>query len=651
VTGTGDDARAVLARCVAALGGDERAGQARLTELIAAAIADGHHLVAEAPTGSGKSLAYLSAIAAAGGRAVVATATLTLQDQLWRKDLPLVREHGGTSVTGALLKGRSNYLCLARLEGARQDDALFDERPGPTWARDLEVLSRFSAESETGDVADLGDTVAPGSWRAVTCGPNECPGASRCEASDGCFAEEARARAADASVVIVNHALYAAHLASGDRILPAHDVVVLDEAHAFDRFATSALGAELTAGGLHRLGARVRRAGADGDAVDRLHRIAEDLDEVLQSLDGRVDPRDEPCAALLARLDECLLAASAGLSADEDPLYRQAERLAASRLEAVRAMRAPGTDDVAWVDGGDRRVLRLAPISIGGRLGPALLVKRPVVLVSATLGPGSRFEPFARRIGLDPASAPPARPQRDDDGPDESDGTGRSPGLGYDARRFESPFDLRAQAMLYVPKALPDVRDAGWDAAAEDELATLVEAAGGRTLVLCTSWKNVHRFGETLRTRTEHAVLVQGDDTSSRLIAQFIADETSCLVATRSFWQGLDVPGPSCVLVVIDRLPFTRPDDPLEQARREAVERDGGDGFRDVDLPATSLALAQGVGRLVRSHDDRGVVAVLDRRLATARYRTVLLEGLPPFRRVIDRDVVQDFLRTGVARG
>ncbi len=195
-----------------------------------------------------------------------------------------------------------------------------------------------------------------------------------------------------------------------------------------------------------------------------------------------------------------------------------------------------------------------------------------------------------------------------------------------------------------MPKHLPDVRDAEWTEAASEELCELVEAAGGRTLVLCTSWRGVRTFSEVLVERTEHTVLTQGDDTTARLIEQFGEDETSCLVATRAFWQGLDVPGPACVLVVIDRLPFARPDDPLEQARREAVERTGGDGFREIDLPAAALVLAQGTGRLIRSHADRGVVAVLDRRLATAGYRSVLLASMPPLRRVIDPEEARAFL-------
>jgi ATP-dependent DNA helicase DinG len=341
-------------------------------------------------------------------------------------------------------------------------------------------------------------------------------------------------------------------------------------------------------------------------------------------------------------IDDRITTASRTVDVEKDGvLAAQAVRLASSRLEAIRKLQSPGDDDVTWVDGGTRPVLRLAPIAIGSRLAPVLFAQLPVVLLSATLGPGARFEPLARRIGLEPgeplASKHEAERTAADGAPGDGDPDAASPtgpGLGYDARRFESPFDLREQALLYVPRSLPDVRADGW------------EAAGGRALVLCTSWRNVRSFSEMLRARTDHTVLAQGDDTTARLVAAFVEDETSCLVATRAFWQGLDVQGEACVLVVIDRLPFTRPDDPLEQARREAVERDGGDGFREVDLPAAALALAQGAGRLIRSHEDRGVVAVLDRRLAVAGYRKVLLEAMPPFRRVVDGETARDFLRT-----
>ncbi|MBM3672592.1 MAG: ATP-dependent DNA helicase [Actinobacteria bacterium] len=633
------DALTVLERSVAALGGDDRPGQQALTEAIATAIESGHHLVAEAPTGSGKSLAYLAAALAAGRRAVVATATLALQDQLWHKDLPHLEAHAGVDFHRALLKGRSNYLCLARLEAARGDDALFDERPAASFTADLPRLQKFANDSETGDVADLPSGIDPASWRLVTCGPHECPGATRCDSGDSCFAELARMEADGVEVLVVNHALYCAHLATEGRLLPEHDLVIFDEAHALDRTATNALGTDLSAGGLHHLAARLGRVNATETAVNALHASAERLDLALDELEGRVDPSQGRIAELLVALGEQLAVASRSVDKDKGALGAHAVRLAGSQLEAVRRLQSPADTDVVWVEGIERRSLRLAPVRVGPRLAPVLFSQVPTVLLSATLGPGARFEPLTRALGLDPdADLEPEEVV-------EADGERRTrPSLGYEALRIDSPFDHREQAMLYVPRDLPDVRSADWEQLARDELCELVGAAGGRTLVLCTSWRVVHSFSEVLRERTEHKVLVQGEDPAAQLIEQFSADETSCLVATRAFWMGLDVPGPSCVLVVIDRLPFARPDEPLEQARREDVERAGGNGFRDVDLPGAALVLSQGAGRLVRSVNDCGVVAVLDRRLATAGYRKVLLDALPPMRRVVDRDVVCDFL-------
>lgn len=635
------DALDVLDRAVRALGGEERPGQRRLAEAVFEAITDGHHLVAEAPTGSGKSLAYLSPALASGRRTVVATATLALQDQLWHKDLPHLEEHSGVPFTRALLKGRSNYLCLAKMAAARGDRALFDERPSEQFQRDLKALERFSSDSATGAVDDLPEGIDPASWRLVTCAANECPGATRCEQGAECFAELARLQAEDVDVLVVNHALYCAHLAADGHLLPEHDVVVIDEAHALDRTATGALGFELSAGGLHQLAARLRRVDTPAAAVDAINTSAERVSDALDQLEGRVDTTDGRISEVLAGLAEQLATAMRGIDRERGgAIAAQAFRLASTRLDAVRELQAPEDGEVVWVEGVERRVLRLAPITIGPRLAPVLFEKVATVLVSATLGPGTRFEPLARGLGLDPAAPIGGAGADEDDTGLGDDG----PGLGYVALQVESPFDHRNQAMLYVPRHLPDVREAAWDDAAGAELCTLVEAAGGRALVLCTSWRVVRTFSEFLRAQTSHDVLVQGDEPAARLIEQFAAEETSCLVATRAFWMGLDIPGPSCVLVVIDRLPFARPDEPLEQARRELVERTGGNGFLDVDLPATALVLAQGSGRLVRTRDDRGVVAVLDRRLATARYRNVLLDALPPMRRVVDGETAHRFL-------
>jgi ATP-dependent DNA helicase DinG len=636
VTSGAPGAAAVLRAAVAALGGDERPGQLALADAVAAAMAGRHHLVAEAPTGSGKGLAYLSAAVTSGRHVVVSTATLTLQDQLWRRDLPHLSAHGGVPFRPALLKGRSQYVCRSKLRAALDGRPLLDERPGPTLIRDLERLERFAARSTSGDLAEV--DIADDSRRAASCAPRECPGAAKCTDGPECFAERARELAARADVLVVNHALYCAHLASGGNVLPQHDLVVFDEAHALPDVATTAFGLDVSPMGLRQLAARLGRVGVARADTDLVAASADGLERALDALDGRVDPTADALATALGVAAERLTTASAAIDDGDDPTAAaQVRQLAASRLDALRRLQSPRDDEVAWREG---PTLRLAPISVAAAFAERLLRHRAVVLVSATLGGGGRFAPFAAQLGLDPEAVPgPAadEPAADDDGPP-------APGTGYVDLLVETPFDFRTQAILYVARHLPEPRDPAWTDAAATEAAGLVAAAGGRALVLCTSRAAVTRLSAVLRDHGDHPVLVQGEGSRAALLQQFGADEQSVLVATRSFWMGVDVPGPSCVLVVIDRLPFQRPDDPLAEARRAAAERAGGSGFRDVDLPAAALVLAQGAGRLIRSRRDRGVVAVLDRRLATAGYRDVLLDALPPMRRVVDPAVVRAFL-------
>jgi Rad3-related DNA helicases len=629
----------VLDRAVAALGGDERPGQQALAAAIAAAISEGHHLVAEAPTGSGKSLAYLAPAIASGKKVVVATATLTLQDQLWSKDLPHLREHGGVDFTGALLKGRGQYVCRSKLDRARAGQPLLDERPGPTLERDVERLVRFVASSRTGDFAEV--DVADASRRIASCAPRECPGANKCDDGDDCFAEHARKRANSADVLIVNHALYCAHLASSGAVLPEHDLVIFDEAHGLADVATTAFGIDLAPGGLRQLASRLTGVGVSRGDADPLAAAADALERALEKADGRIDPTAGAVADALGSAAERLAGAIPSIDASGDPTAAaQTTQLAASRLDALRRLRAPDADEVVWAE---RETLHLAPIDVSKILGARLFALTPTVLTSATLGGGARFAALTRRLGLDPSAEIGPIVIHDDDGDDDEM---RLPGLGYVDLTVESPFDFREQAMLYVPRHLPEPRDPKWADAATAETARLANAAGGRALILCTSRAAVDRMAAALRAETDHPVLVQGESSKAVLLERFGSEEQSCLVATRSFWTGVDIPGPSCVLVVLDRLPFSRPDDPLAQARREKAERNGGSGFGDVDLPAAALVLAQGAGRLIRTRSDRGVVAVLDRRLATAGYRHALLDALPPMRRVVDPDIVAEFLAT-----
>ncbi len=642
------DHRALLDATVAALRGEERDGQLSLTDAVADALESGHHLLAEAPTGSGKSLAYLAPAVASGRRIVVATSTIALQTQLVTRDLPALHEHGGTPFTFALLKGRSNYLCLAKLRAAAQPDALFEMPVGRDFGRHLDRLRTFAERSGTGDRGDVGDAIADASWAAVSCTSLECPGRTKCADGDACFAERARERAREAQILVVNHALYCMHLAAGGNVLPEHDALVIDEAHAFADNATNSFGADLAPAALARLAGLLAKAGVDAAKVDAFAQSVKHLDAAVSDRDGLLDiASDEHLAGAFASAAERLAAASVALTrADSDDAKRTAQ-LAAARLGVLRRLAAPGTDDVVWVEsgrGGAR--VRLAPVAAGDVLGTLLLDRRPVIAVSATLGGEPPFAALATRLGFVPDAAPGSWGERDGDGELHSK-TGR----GYVALRTPSSFDWREQGILYVGKDLPDpghARDA-WIEAAGERLVRLVNAAGGRALVLCTSRANVERFAKLLRDETDHEVLAQGDADVGTLSRNFADDEESVLVGTRSFWAGIDTPGVSCVLVVIDRIPFPSPAEPLNAARRERAEAAGRNAFATIDLPEAALVLAQGAGRLIRRRDDKGVVAVLDARLATRDYRTQLLSAMPPFRRSVDLDDACAFLEAATA--
>jgi ATP-dependent DNA helicase DinG len=623
------DARAVLHASVDALGGQRRPGQEALTDAVAHTMESGGHLVAEAPTGSGKSLAYLAPAIASRRRTLVSTATIALQDQLVGKDLPHVAEHGGVEFSFALLKGRSNYLCLAKLAAASGTGALFDTPPGPDFADELEGCRQLAEHSASGDRADASD-VSDTTWALVSCSPMECPGASRCAYGAECFAELAAARAREADVVVVNHALLCIDLALGGWLLPEHDVVVVDEAHALADAATNAFGVTVTAGGLAQLASRARRLGASRTASDALDRSSSALGTLLFERVGRVRPgRDDALVDALNAAAQRLADLDTSLSARPDADAMEValtRRVLAGRREALARTLEERDGDVIWVEGERRPLLRVAPVDVAEPLGTAIAA-RTTVFVSATLGAAEPFTDFARNVGLDPG------------------------GDGYRALALPPAFDWRTQALLYVPKGrLPVPSDAGWAEAAGDELTRLVTAAGGRALVLCTGNANVARFATVLRDRLDVPVLAQGEASRAALADRFRRDETSVLVGTRSFWEGIDVPGRACVLVVIDKLPFPTPADPLLAARRERIDAAGGSGWRSVDLPVAALALSQGVGRLIRGPRDRGVIAVLDVRLAENRYayRTVLLDALPPMRRSVDLAEVEQFLADAV---
>ncbi|MHB8439029.1 MAG: ATP-dependent DNA helicase [Acidimicrobiales bacterium] len=666
----------VLSKVAARLagGGEHRAGQVQMAEAVEQALDQGRHLIVRAGTGTGKSLAYLLPVLLSGRRAVIATATKALQDQLAAKDLPLVASVlGDDNVRFAVLKGRANYICRQRvvevgghgdsgapvpaaasLAGGPEalvaetmfDDVSLDEasseesgdrRPdlagedagdSPQRIADqVRALVAWSEGTSTGDRAELTFEPSPRAWSMVSVTARDCPGAFQCPSGSRCFAEHARARANAAQVVVVNTHLYATHVASDGMVLPEHDVLVLDEAHAVEDVMTAGLGVELTPGRLRAV-AGAARVLVDEERRREADSLIESGDQLASLLAPRAGQRvrnDAPSdselfAALTLAASRCERLAGAvrrDVADDDDRAPRRTRALLAlGRLREELTLLAGNADDeqVAWVEqrgrSGQHMALRAAPVDVGAVLAARTWPAVTAVLTSATIPPR-----LGSSLGL-----PRQRTDRLDAG---------------------SPFPYETATLLYCPVDLPDRRGEDADAAIATELHGLIQAAGGRTLALFTSWRAMRKTVEALRPALRFTVLAQGDRPKAALLEAFTLDEQTCLFATMSFWQGVDVPGSTLSLVALDRLPFPRPDDPLLQARRE---RAGDGAFQAVDLPRAATMLAQGAGRLVRSASDRGVVAVLDRRLVTASYGAMLRGALPPMPLTTDREVARKFL-------
>ncbi|WP_055549876.1 ATP-dependent DNA helicase [Streptomyces sp. NBRC 110028] len=640
----------LLHAAVTAVGGTERPGQTAMAEAVAEAIDDNSHLLVQAGTGTGKSLGYLVPALAQGERVVVATATLALQRQLVERDLPrtvdalhpLLRRRPEF----AMLKGRSNYLCLHRLhEGVPQDDAdeagLFDpfEAAAPTskLGKDLLRLRDWSDETETGDRDDLTPGVSDRAWSQVSVTSRECLGASKCAYGAECFAEAARERAKLAEVVVTNHALLAIDAIEGAPVLPSHEVLIVDEAHELVSRVTGVASGELTPGQVNRA---VRRATklVNEKAADALQTASETFERIMElALPGRLETIPEDLSYALMALRDAARTVISALGAtrdasvqDEDAVRKQALG-AVENIHQVAERIVEGSEfDVIWYERHDRfgASLRVAPLSVSGLLREKLFDDRSVILTSATLKIGGDFNGVAASLGLAPES-----PQ-DPEGGEESAPRWQSLDVG-------SPFDYAKQGILYVAKHLTQPGREGSRGDMLDELAELVEAAGGRTLGLFSSMRAAQAAAEELRGRLDMPILLQGEETLGELIRAFAADPRTCLFGTLSLWQGVDVPGPSCQLVVMDRVPFPRPDDPLMSARQKAVEEAGGNGFMAVAATHAALLMAQGAGRLVRASGDRGIVAVLDPRVERARYGSFLRKTMPDFWYTTDRNQVR----------
>ena len=642
----------LLARAVDALDGTPRPGQVQMAEAVAHAFATGEHLAVQAGTGTGKSLAYLvPSIARAleeESPVVVSTATIALQRQLVDRDLPRLVDAIADQLPRrprfALLKGRRNYLCLNKVHNGAGDDTadipqeeLF-RTPSSALGRDVARLTKWASDTETGDRDELSPGVPDRSWSQVSVSARECLGMARCPFGTDCFAEKARAEAGRADVVVTNHALLAIDAIADASVLPEHHLLVIDEAHELVDRVTSAATAELTPAPLGVATRRIARL-VSPELSQRVEAAVATFSAAIHdTAPGRMDYLDDELKTYLTALRDAAAAARSGIDpAPADPKAAAARTEAIASLSdiadaAARALDSfapalPDRTDVVWLDheeqrgSGPRPVLRVAPLSVAALLRSRLFDTATTVLTSATLTVGGTFDAMAQAWGLT-------------DGPD------------WQGLDVGSPFDHAKAGILYIAAHLPAPgRDGAGSEPQLDEIAGLIEACGGRTLGLFSSMRAAKTAAEAMRERLDTPVLCQGDDSTAALVEQFAADPQTSLFGTLSLWQGVDVPGPSCSLVIIDRIPFPRPDDPLLTARQRAVAARGGNGFMTVAAGHAALLLAQGAGRLLRRSEDRGVVAILDSRMATARYGAYLRASLPPFWATTDRAVVTEALQ------
>ncbi len=638
---------ALLRNIVELMSGVHRVEQEEMVEAVAAVMCtpeppDQSVLLVQAGTGTGKSLGYLApAITAAAEfdrRTVIATATLALQRQLVERDLPaaLAGLPDDASVSAEVLKGRGNYLCRARLDGqGTADDQVELELPGGGGRLEQQAadLRDWARDTETGDRDDYDSPLDARVWRALSVTGRECVGASKCPFAEECFSEIARRRARDADIVVTNHAMLALDALDGADVLPEYEVLVVDEGHELVARVTNAGTVQLGAGVVERA-ARAARSLLTDDSSERLAEAEDALIAALAELPQQQERLPELSGQVVDALglvrDSCAIAVSdlTQLTGEEDAARHRAQAGLQEVHDVAGKLLSGGTSaggSVVWFGGDSDQQLYSAPLQVGDVIGGYLADRLATVVTSATLTLGGGFDTVAEDLGLL------------DDWASQDVGT---------------PFDYASQGILYVAADLPRPGRDGPDPMLLERLHHLVSAAGGRSLVLLSSWRAVERVEQFLQDNpiTDVEVLVQqrGDSVAS-LVRRFSDDETSVLIGTMSLFQGVDVPGAANLCVIIDKIPFPRPDDPVLAARSEQVDRSGGNGFRAVSIPRAALLLAQGCGRLIRTDSDRGVVAVLDPRLRTAGYGNFLRESLPPFWSTTDTDKVVGALERLVA--
>ncbi|MCW4465347.1 ATP-dependent DNA helicase [Glutamicibacter sp. MNS18] len=648
----------LLEAAVTAMGGQSRTGQQEMVRQVVRSLEEEEHLLVQAGTGTGKSMGYLiPALAHAQTSAkpvIVSTATLALQSQIVGRDVPrllaALKGKLARPMDVSLLKGRSNYLCQYKLGGGYPDDegTLFsmDDAPAPgqmfsPLATEVMKLREWAEETESGDRDELVPGVSDKAWRQVSVSAMECLGSQKCPMADECFSEMARAHAAEADVVITNHALLAVSAFEGLSVLPDFDVAIIDEAHELQDRVTSSVASALSPRTVLTAAGSMKRHCAMN--VDELVNAANRLDKSLSGQATGLLERglDEATGIALNDIaEQARLALSLSKPESGDPVDggRQTAR---SQMQAVlddslRMLEHEERREVIWTsrprefvegrgyveaDESQPATLNVAPLSVAGKLREGLFDGRTVILTSATLAIGAQFDSVAGSLGLIGQGAP-----------------------SWQGIDVGSPFDYPKQGILYVAKHLPKP---GRQLSAEtlDEIEDLIEASGGGALVLFTSRRSAEEAAAILRPKLDVPILCQGEASMKSLVADFSADRDSCLFGTMTLWQGVDVPGDSCRLVIIDKIPFPRPDDPIAKARTQDIARHGGNGFMQVSASHAAVRLAQGAGRLIRSVNDKGVVAVLDSRMATARYGSYLKASLPPMWPTPDKKVITGVLK------
>ena len=618
-------------------GYEHRRSQLEMAELVEEAFRAKRHLIVEAGTGTGKTLAYLIPAIRSGRRVVVSTATKSLQEQLYAKDIPFLQKHFAPELKVAVMKGRANFLCRLKLHQMEGQPVLkgLEELDWFTQIRDWERLTETGDRAELNFLPDDADLWMRLDARRETCTGQKCPEFQRC------FITAMHQRAADADLIIVNHHLFFADLALRQddfgSILPEYSAVVFDEAHEIEDVASNYFGRQVSNYRFEELARDteqvVRLTGQGGpNLLRRVARLRERGREFFEAFPPREGRSPFEAAARASFLEQhrvaydelvgavkALEAHIAGLPNRAEELVAIARRGAELRGEIGFLLESEEKNYVYWFERRGKGVfLAATPIDVSGMLRERLFeALDTVVLTSATLAVGGQFDFLKQRLGLENAQE----------------------------RVLPQEFDFRTQALLYVPAELPDVRDPSFAEKAAEEIARLLECSQGRAFCLFTSYSQMNQIFERVRPRVRFPLLLQGSAPRSALLERFRATPGAVLFATASFWQGVDVPGAQLSCVIVDRLPFAVPTDPVVAARVRALQEDGRNAFAEYQVPEAVLALKQGFGRLIRARSDRGILAILDSRIQRMRYGRIFLESLPEYTLTRDIAEVQRFMQ------